>query len=58
MATLAIDGVWKTERPKRGIRLLELQIGDQVKVGNQAFKVIRTLKSGKFLVRNVVEVGR
>jgi hypothetical protein len=55
MATVAIDGVWKTERPKRGIRLFELQSGDLVKVGKQKFKVFRVLKSGKFLVRNVAD---
>lgn len=55
MAVMELEGVWKTERVKLGVRLLEVEDGDVIRVGSQAFRIVKTLASGKFLVRNVIE---
>ncbi len=47
---LVMEPEWKTDRPKRGMRVLELQTGDSIKVGGQEFSIVKILRSGRFLV--------
>lgn len=47
---LTLEPGWKTDRPKRGMRVLELQTGDSIKVGGQEFSIVKILRSGRFLV--------
>jgi hypothetical protein len=55
-AIMMMESPWKTTRPKRGTRILEIEPGDVIRIGAQAFRVAQKLKNGKFLVRNVVGV--
>lgn len=42
---------WKTDRVKKGQRLIEIQLGDLVVVGGQSFRVVRRLSNGRLVVR-------
>jgi len=41
----------RTDRPKRGIRLLVIGCGERIVIGGEAFEVTRLLGGGRMLVR-------
>jgi hypothetical protein len=55
---IEIDRPWKTERVKRGTRMIEIQKGDDIRIGDQVFRVVQRLGGGRIMVRNVVDVRR
>jgi hypothetical protein len=47
---LVMEPEWKTDRSRRGVRVLELQTGDSIRVGMQEFSVVKIIGSCRFLV--------
>lgn len=47
---LSLEQPWKTDRPKQGFRVMELQVGDGIEIGGQEFRIVKMLRGCRFIL--------
>lgn len=51
MRQLRVNRPWRTDRDKRGERLIVVESGDTIWIGDLCFNVVRVLEKGRIIVR-------